>query len=183
MRYITKDDGRIAAISFGADVECEEGYCTEYEGTVPTGYTSLDAWYAAEMDKLYRWKIVNGQLTMDTTATEPAYEWEHPPMLVGVEYRTQERYMGKPVYTKLVDFGALPNTTNKNVAHATSANQIIISLHGQTSDGVPFSTGYNHNRTANKKFWVDATKWNIRILTEADMSTLTAYVLVKYIKE
>lgn len=111
-------------------------------------------------------------------------EWINPPMVVGTEYCTPERYMGKPVYTKLINFGALPNTTSKNVAHATSVNQIIISLHGQLSDGVPFSTGYNMTRTSgSKKFWVDATKWNIRILTEADMSTLTAYVHVKYVKE
>lgn len=34
-------------------------------------------------------------------------EWEYvnPRMLVGVEYRTTERYMGKPVYTKLVSLG------------------------------------------------------------------------------
>lgn len=34
-------------------------------------------------------------------------EWEYmnPPMLFGVEYRTTERWNGKPVYTKLVDLG------------------------------------------------------------------------------
>ena len=32
-------------------------------------------------------------------------EWLNPPMLLGVEYRTTERYMGKPVYAKLIDLG------------------------------------------------------------------------------
>ena len=32
------------------------------------------------------------------------WEVENPPMLQGVEYRTTERYNGKPVYTKLVTF-------------------------------------------------------------------------------
>lgn len=35
--------------------------------------------------------------------------WEHPPMQLGVEYRTTERYLGKPVYTKVVDCGYMAN--------------------------------------------------------------------------
>lgn len=37
-------------------------------------------------------------------------EWEYinPPMRLGVEYRTTERYLGKPVYVKLVNCGILP---------------------------------------------------------------------------
>lgn len=36
-----------------------------------------------------------------------AWEWVNPPMALGVEYRTTERYLGKPVYCKLVDCGAI----------------------------------------------------------------------------
>lgn len=32
--------------------------------------------------------------------------WDHPPMLLGVEYRTTERYLGKPVYALLKRMGA-----------------------------------------------------------------------------
>lgn len=32
--------------------------------------------------------------------------WDHPPMLLGVEYRTTERYLGKPVYALLKQMGA-----------------------------------------------------------------------------
>lgn len=72
MHYITNADGYISAVSFGCDIECEGGSCTEYTGGVPTGYTSLGAWYAAESEKLYRWKIVNGELTLDEDAVAPA---------------------------------------------------------------------------------------------------------------
>ena len=41
----------------------------------------------------------------------------HPPMQVGVEYRTTERYMGKPVYVKLFDLGTLPNNSEKIVSY------------------------------------------------------------------
>lgn len=71
MRYITNADGYLVTVSFGGDVECDWGVCTEYEGSVPTGYTSLEAWYAEESAKLHRWKIVNGQLTLDSEATAP----------------------------------------------------------------------------------------------------------------
>lgn len=35
-------------------------------------------------------------------------EWINPPMELGVEYRTTDRYKGKPVYTKLDNFGEGP---------------------------------------------------------------------------
>lgn len=111
------------------------------------------------------------------------WEYVNPPMSLGNEFRTTERYNGKPVYAKLVNFGALPNGTNKNVAHAKDVDQTVIYLQGVLSNGVPFSTGYNHSRTSpSVKFWVDATAWSIRILTEGDMTAVTATVLVKYIK-
>ena len=37
-------------------------------------------------------------------------EWVNPPMLIGVEYRTTERYNSKPVYCQLVSFGTLSNS-------------------------------------------------------------------------
>jgi hypothetical protein len=43
----------------------------------------------------------------DNGATWTSWEWENPPMVVGVEYRTTERWNGQPVYTKLVNGGAL----------------------------------------------------------------------------
>lgn len=49
------------------------------------------------------------------------WEWENPPMILGHEYRTTERYMGKPVYVFCVDFGALPNNTLKQVNFSASS--------------------------------------------------------------
>ncbi len=36
------------------------------------------------------------------------WEWPEPPMELGVEYRTTERYLGKPVYTRLFNCGNMP---------------------------------------------------------------------------
>lgn len=48
-------------------------------------------------------------------------EYLNPPLVLGVEYRTTERYLGKPVYVKAVNLGALPNATIKTVTHGISS--------------------------------------------------------------
>lgn len=54
-------------------------------------------------------------------------EWEctNPPMMVGVEYRTTERWCGKSVYTKLINFGNLPNATQKWVDHGITFTNML----------------------------------------------------------
>ena len=49
-------------------------------------------------------------------------EWscENPPMELGVEYRTTERYLGKAVYCKAINFGSLPDNASKQVPHGIS---------------------------------------------------------------
>jgi hypothetical protein len=45
------------------------------------------------------------------------WEWVNPPMTLGEEYRTTERWNGKAVYTVLIGIGALPNSTSIDVSH------------------------------------------------------------------
>ena len=71
MRYIADTDGYVKQVSFGADILCGDDTCTEYVGAVPTGYVSLEAWFLEEAEKLYRWKIVDDNLTLDSTAVAP----------------------------------------------------------------------------------------------------------------
>ena len=54
-------------------------------------------------------------------------EWEcpDPPMQVGVEYRTTERRTGRPVYTKLIEVGQLPNSTSKSISTGIDASRIF----------------------------------------------------------
>lgn len=62
------------------------------------------------------------------------WEWVNPPMEVGKEYRTTERYMGKPVYVKVVDCVGCPGTEVKAVAHNTEGVvESIISAVGRVS--------------------------------------------------
>lgn len=56
-------------------------------------------------------------------SSDPTGQWDpleyiNPEMKLGVEYRTTERYLGKPVYVKLVNAGTMPTAnTAKLVAH------------------------------------------------------------------
>lgn len=43
------------------------------------------------------------------------FEWENPPMKIGVEYRTTERYNGKPVFVMAVNGGAFPDSSSKTI--------------------------------------------------------------------
>lgn len=55
-----------------------------------------------------------GSLRRNRTAnTWQPWEWVNPPLSLGVVYRTTERWNGKVVYAKMVDFGMLPNSTSK----------------------------------------------------------------------
>ena len=63
-----------------------------------------------------------------------SWEWKNPPMILNTEYRTTERWKGKPVFTKLVDCGYLPENDRKKVPHGAAATQIIRCV-GQLDNG------------------------------------------------
>ena len=64
MRYILNDEGYIETISFNYQIECNNKTCTEYTGSVPTGYESLAEWN--ELANINAYKVVNGELTYDS---------------------------------------------------------------------------------------------------------------------
>ncbi|MBR5862290.1 MAG: hypothetical protein IKZ08_03075 [Bacteroidales bacterium] len=94
MRYIADSNGYVKEVSFGADIACDGQMCTEYTGAVPSGYTSLEEWFLEELDKLYRWKIVSGNLTLDSAAVAPV---ETPPM---ADYVVVQNYKNGWYYKK-----------------------------------------------------------------------------------
>lgn len=66
MRYILNSDGYVCHVSFGAEISCSLGNCTEYKGDIPEGYETLEEWYEKEIDKLNAWKVVDGDLAYDS---------------------------------------------------------------------------------------------------------------------
>lgn len=110
------------------------------------------------------------------------YEWINPPMIAGAEYRTIEKYQGKYVYAKLVNFGALPNATTKTVGYRDDGCTNVVSITAILDNGcvIHGGTGKDLNMGKSYNITLNCTKYNIRILTDYDFSSRSAYVLVKY---
>ena len=104
------------------------------------------------------------------------FEWEHPPMQLGVEYRTTERHNNKPVYKKAVNTGALSAGTSKSVAHGVQDIGLRLSaLYGLNNGG--------DNLVSNPGITgilVDGS--NITITTAAGFSTSNSWVVIAYTK-
>ncbi len=126
--------------------------------------------------------------------TWEAWEWIDPPMELTVEYRTTERYLGKPVYAKLITLGNLPNNTEVSVQD-TSIGGIahIVDFKGEfiNSSGTPVLIPYGPNYAGSGKYAVSipvvsqntaGTGIEIRVYTTVDFSAFSATVLVKYTK-
>ena len=105
------------------------------------------------------------------------WEWENPPMVAGVEYRTIERYQGKPVYTKLVNLSTLPNATTKTVSHGASATAVL-RVAGVTSTGttIPYRSGDSIGT-------ISANKTSIVVYYNYNASSATAYAQIWYTKD
>lgn len=117
------------------------------------------------------------QRMLITDSVWQSWEYAQPPMELGVEYRTTARWQRKPVYTKLIDFGSLPNNTSKSVAHGCDAVQIL-RAEGQASNGQAFPIG-------SPRFAYIALRAglsSIEIHTDYNYSACTATVQLWYIK-
>jgi hypothetical protein len=117
-----------------------------------------------------------------------AWEYENPPMEVGKEYRTTERWNGMPVYKTLVDFGTLSNTTTTiSKYYTTSDNTTIIKLDSvatRTTDGfvkpIPF---INNSGKVEIVIEGNASTKQVSILTlVSGLSNFTAKATVSYVK-
>lgn len=119
-------------------------------------------------------------------------EWYNPPMQIGVEYRTTERFNAKPVYAQIVNCGALEARTMKTVMLKIPVDWVVsctgmqgpnTNRHRQAS---PF---YYNNGSAELVFYCSAeayhyeTEDNLYVYLYATQATTASYALVKYTKE
>ena len=112
------------------------------------------------------------------------WEWVNPPMELGVEYRTTERHLGKPVYVKLVDCGALPNSASKSISISDDTTVRCFDIvTGTNSSGMVLPTSCFGGLNLNREVAITANSNSIYIVTNFDGSSYTkTYVLVKYYK-
>ena len=104
-------------------------------------------------------------------------EYVNPPMKLGVEYRTTERYLNKPVYVVAVDFPSCPNKGVLNVQWRQDGICRPFHVYGVASNGnaLPYLVD-----TASMKLGVDGGQ--VYMTTESDRSSLSAVVIIKYTK-
>lgn len=107
------------------------------------------------------------------------WEWINPPMASGVEYRTTERWQGKPVYVKLLSLGNLPNATEKAVYHniANLDYPLSITAGAKSSD---WSFALPLTESSLTKFTFNYQ--HIAIKCTGNWSGYTAYATLKYTK-
>lgn len=123
------------------------------------------------------------RLSLGTSAWQP-WEWVNPPMNLGVEYRTTERYLGKPVYVRLHDFGALPNNTFKEDSSPASWSiDKAICAYGTTSDGITIPTqNYAGMITDGRRVSMYFMRTELTIATDANRTNTSATIFLKYTK-
>ena len=107
--------------------------------------------------------------------------------LTGQNYFDDDRNEQRPVYRKVIDFGALPDTANKTVAHGLDAawEYKFTRIYGVASDStnkvylpIPYATATAIDII---ELYVDST--NINITTGKDRTSFdTTYVVIEYIE-
>lgn len=102
-------------------------------------------------------------------------------------YSTKEQVIGtwidKPVYRKVINFGALPNATTKSVSHNISNLGTILDIKGTGTNG-SFWFKFPHvvQDTPTNGIEISVSTTLIYIKTGSDRSAYNAYVILEYTK-
>ena len=105
------------------------------------------------------------------------WEWENPPLELGYEYRTTERYDTAPVYVQLLDFGLLPNATTKQVYFSDEPVGDVISCEIITR----YNQGFAGHMQQISHFYAN-TDGYVEVKTTVDMRGVSAFARLKYTK-
>lgn len=116
-----------------------------------------------------------------TAGTWTALEWDNPPMVLGVEYRTTERFNGKAVYAKLFDVGELPTNSHKKVAHGLTKTAVV-SLYGASTNGKYYFPSSYTGAASDHSVDLYINSTDIIISTVSSWEGVYGYVVVKYTK-
>lgn len=109
-------------------------------------------------------------------------DWEHtnPPMELGIEYRTTERFWGSPVYYKIVDCGQIAD--NKQVEHGIVNMRDCISFQGLRGS-MPMPSISNNNLSDPWSYYVaDVDRTKITLACGTSAAGNTCHVMLKYTK-
>ena len=115
------------------------------------------------------------------------WEWIDPPLLLGVEYRTTERYNGKPVYVMCGNGGAAPDNTLKLIYPNFGPSQNINVIDGRVflkrDDGSSVLLPVSGMSTNNQNIHCNFIGSSFQVSTQSSVyATATMYYWIKYIK-
>lgn len=105
--------------------------------------------------------------------------WENPQMYANKEYATTERYNGKIVYVKRIDFGSLPMNNDVSVYHGIDNVEAIVDIQGIAH----LQDVSNHASSLSSFADITANQSMVTIATTTDASNMTASVTIKYTKK
>lgn len=114
------------------------------------------------------------------------WEYENPPLSLGISYKTTKRYKGKPVYAIIQDVGALPDKSKKEVYVGSGSGikpseyldiRFLISGGGREHIG---NTLYNNDGELLFRGCINGTK-TIEMITFKNISDYTARVYTEYV--
>ncbi len=121
-----------------------------------------------------------------TRTVDGVTEWINPPMAVGVEYRTTERYNGKALYTKLLDLGALPVNSSKAVSTGLPSGTSIVYVQAfAVASGNMLPLTFVEPLQAGKQYatcWITGNGQTINTYTSYPSITAQAAAIIKYYK-
>lgn len=89
---------------------------------------------------------------------------------------------GKTIYRKTIDFGTLPNSTTKSVAHGISGISQVIKISGTAVSGGTYFPLPHASTAAASSIEITVTGTNIVIGAGQDRRGLTAVVTLEYTK-
>lgn len=108
------------------------------------------------------------------------WEWVNPPMESGVEYRTTERFWGKPVYYKIVDCGQIAD--NKQVEHGIGNMRDCIFCQGLRG-AMPMPSISNNDLSDPWSYYVaDVNRTKITLACGTTAAGGNCHVILKYTK-
>lgn len=106
-----------------------------------------------------------------------------------VDYSTTEHVIGtwidgSPLYEKTINFGALPNSTTKTIAHLISGLNFVVSVDGIAYSGstyqpIPYTAD---SANINYNISLSVLSSDIRIITSQNYSSYNAYITLRYTK-
>lgn len=113
------------------------------------------------------------------------WAWHNPPMTLGTEYRTTKRHNGKAVYAKLLDAGALPSSSYKDVSIGATITSLV-DLKVSIVTGTPPNDQTFKQLSVHEDDVYANIRWNgtVRIFAlTKDMSAYTGTIYIEYTKD